>query len=327
MDEKLEDVNLDDIDEDAIENSRFTIDPTDPKQIELVDSIRSHGSLIEPIVLAIRTEVDGAGGSRRYALIAGRRRLQAHRTLGKKTVRAVIKPAMSRATALATNLAENVQRQDLRPCEVAAALLRLRESRLREGVVRPTRRSGRGGRVPPNGIADAELAERVGLSQPWVNTLLRIETKLCPELRPVWLSGRCSPTFLANLVAFPPDEQRARYDLYAGTSTAPQDDQDAAAIDRDIDKAFGPRKGTPAGRTLPIRRRAIEELAAEIPHLTTIAGFGTLTPRDKQLLGRLCDHVLSRGPRIFTVRPGPRTARSIVIEDDDDGSDLSEPSP
>ena len=83
---------------------------------ELVESIREHG-LLQPI------RVRPTPGSL-YQIIAGHRRFEAHRRLGAKTIQAVIAPESDEQTAV-QNLVENLQREDLRPIEVAQGVREL----------------------------------------------------------------------------------------------------------------------------------------------------------------------------------------------------------
>lgn len=83
---------------------------------ELVESIREHG-LLQPI--RVRPTTGGL-----YQIIAGHRRFEAHRRLGTKTIQAVIATESDEQTAV-QNLVENLQREDLRPIEVAQGVREL----------------------------------------------------------------------------------------------------------------------------------------------------------------------------------------------------------
>lgn len=89
---------------------RLSIAPDELR--ELSESIRLHG-LIQPIAV-VRTD---AG----YTLISGHRRLEAHKILGRDTVRANIIDADDDDLAVLA-LIENVQRSDLHPLEIALAI-------------------------------------------------------------------------------------------------------------------------------------------------------------------------------------------------------------
>ena len=83
---------------------------------ELVESIREHG-LLQPI--RVRPTSGGL-----YQIIAGHRRFAAHRRLGAKTIQAVVALESDEETAV-QNLVENLQREDLRPIELAQGVREL----------------------------------------------------------------------------------------------------------------------------------------------------------------------------------------------------------
>lgn len=84
---------------------------------ELADSIQATG-LLQPIT------VRAIPSSDRYELVAGERRLRAVRSLGWKTVPAIVRDYDDR-TMLTLALVENLQRQDLNPIEEAEGYARL----------------------------------------------------------------------------------------------------------------------------------------------------------------------------------------------------------
>ena len=84
--------------------------------VELVESIREHG-LLQPI--RVRPTAGGL-----YQIIAGHRRFEAHRRLRAKTIQAVVAQESDSETAV-QNLVENLQREDLRPIEVAQGVREL----------------------------------------------------------------------------------------------------------------------------------------------------------------------------------------------------------
>ena len=87
-----------------------------PDVSELVDSIREHG-LLQPI------RVRPLGGGR-FQIIAGRRRFEAHRKLGLKTISAIVVKE-SDESAAAQSIVENLQREDLTPLELARCVQEL----------------------------------------------------------------------------------------------------------------------------------------------------------------------------------------------------------
>ncbi|CCD38540.1 Chromosome (plasmid) partitioning protein ParB/ Stage 0 sporulation protein J [Candidatus Paraburkholderia kirkii UZHbot1] len=84
---------------------------------ELATSISSLG-LLQPV--SVRVIGD------RYQLIAGERRLRAHRVLGKPTIEAIVL-GVDEATSATLALAENIEREDLSDFEVGEGIRRVEE--------------------------------------------------------------------------------------------------------------------------------------------------------------------------------------------------------
>lgn len=82
---------------------------------ELAASIKEHG-IIQPLVLSATDSAE----TKKYALIAGERRLRAARLAGLETVPAILRETDSQ-NHLIVALIENVQRADLNPLETASA--------------------------------------------------------------------------------------------------------------------------------------------------------------------------------------------------------------
>jgi ParB family chromosome partitioning protein len=132
---------------------------------ELAQSIRANG-LIEPLVLVRRNSPEGD-----YMIVAGERRWRAGRIAGLLEVPAEIIEADDRKIAELA-LLENLQREDLNIIEEANAYQRLLDM----------------------GLKQEELAERMGIKQPW-----RIQERLnLLKLRPVYqdyvLKGILAPS-------------------------------------------------------------------------------------------------------------------------------------
>jgi ParB family transcriptional regulator, chromosome partitioning protein len=126
--------------------------PRQPRRIfdetaleELAASIAEVG-LLQPIVVV----EDPSGG---YVLLAGERRLRACRLAGRPTVAAVIRPEHGDERRLSDALVENIQREQLRPLEEAAAYQEL---------------------VDDFGLTHAQVAERVGKSRVTITNSLRL---------------------------------------------------------------------------------------------------------------------------------------------------------
>ena len=83
---------------------------------ELAESIRATG-VVQPVILR-------PGSNGRFQLVAGERRWQASRLVGKTTIPAVIRQ-ISNEQAMEITIIENLQREDLNPIEQARAFERL----------------------------------------------------------------------------------------------------------------------------------------------------------------------------------------------------------
>lgn len=124
---------------------------------ELADSVRAHG-ILEPIVVA-RTP---AG----YQIIAGERRWRASKLIGLAKVPVIIRETSPQGM-LEMAIVENVQRIDLNPLERAQAYKRLMEE---------------------FGLTNAEIAERVSKSPPYISNTIRLLT-LPDALKDALMSG------------------------------------------------------------------------------------------------------------------------------------------
>ena len=130
--------------------SHINANPTQPRRAfdpqaieELAQSIRVDG-VIQPIVL--RQQQD------RFQLVVGERRLRAARLAGLEEIPAIVKE-VSDERLLQVALVENIQREDLNPIEVAAALRTMAHEL---------------------DLSHEELAERTGKDRTTVTNLLRL---------------------------------------------------------------------------------------------------------------------------------------------------------
>jgi len=111
--EKIELVKLDQIDRPA----KIAREAIDPEKIrELAESIREVG-LLEPVLLR--------PSNGRFEMVAGDRRYLAHKLLGKKEIKAIIKKLDDRETVIIRGI-ENLQRVDLSPSEEGAFYVALK---------------------------------------------------------------------------------------------------------------------------------------------------------------------------------------------------------
>lgn len=114
MEDQIVFIPLEQIDR-PVKISREMIDPERVR--ELAESIRENG-LLQPVLLRPK---DG-----RYETIAGDRRYLAHKLLGLKTIKAIIKD-VSESEMFVIRGIENLQRENLSPSEEAMVYLLLRE--------------------------------------------------------------------------------------------------------------------------------------------------------------------------------------------------------
>ena len=124
------------------DNPRKAFD--DEALAELAESIKTHG-ILQPLVLT-------PGPDNAYLIVAGERRFRAAKLAGLTFVPAVIRE-FSHQEQLAVMLTENLQRADLDPIEEARGIRQL---------------------LGECDMTQAELAHRIGKSQPWVANRLRL---------------------------------------------------------------------------------------------------------------------------------------------------------
>ena len=111
---------------------------------ELAESIKAHG-ILQPLVLT-------PGPDNTYLIVAGERRFRAAKLAGLTFVPAVVRE-LSHKEQLEIMLCENLQRADLDPIEEARGIRQL---------------------LGECDMTQAELAQRIGKSQPWVANRLRL---------------------------------------------------------------------------------------------------------------------------------------------------------
>jgi ParB family chromosome partitioning protein len=100
---------------------RQTVDEDDLHELAL--SIKQQG-VLQPVLVRPLTGSEAGAGLVSHEIVAGERRWRAAKLAGLETVPVVIHE-MDDKSALAIALVENLQRKDLNPIEIAAALLRL----------------------------------------------------------------------------------------------------------------------------------------------------------------------------------------------------------
>lgn len=136
---------------------------------ELAESIKEHG-ILEPLVVA-KTP---AG----FQIIAGERRWRASKLVGLTKVPVTIRETSPQGM-LEMAIVENVQRQDLNPLERAQAYRRLMEE---------------------FGLANSEIAQRVGKSPSYISNTIRLLT-MPDALKDALMSGQTSEGHVRALAA------------------------------------------------------------------------------------------------------------------------------
>jgi len=139
----LQELKISEIHDDEAFNCRGKITPIDV--IDLAKDIKDHG-LHQPIVVSLYDDAKQASTGKKYRVLAGFRRLMAHRVNEMKTISAVIKPPMSELEALEVNLSENIQRANLTILQEAIAIKKLKEF----------------------GLSEYDTAKQLGMSRGWV---------------------------------------------------------------------------------------------------------------------------------------------------------------
>lgn len=135
----------------------LTVDPTNPRPdpgdiTELVESVRTDG-ILSPLI--VRPLDDGA----RYGVLCGSRRLAAAHAVGLTEIPCTIRHGLDDTTAAAVGLAENVHRRSLDPISEARAYQQM---------------------LHDTGCTQAELADRLGVSQPRIAQRLKLLTLPAP---------------------------------------------------------------------------------------------------------------------------------------------------
>jgi ParB family chromosome partitioning protein len=143
----------------------------------LAASIKAQG-LLQPILVRPKEGEEG-----RYQVIAGERRLRAARLAGLERVPVIVR-AVDDRNALTLTLLENLQREDLRPIELAQGLKEL---------------------VERFGLTQAELARGLGVSREQVSNTLRL-LKLPEKVRELLDDGLITPGHGRLLASLDPPE-------------------------------------------------------------------------------------------------------------------------
>ena len=228
---------------------------------ELAASIKAQG-LMQPLVVRPRP----AGG---YELIAGERRLRACGLAGLEAVPILIKEVTDQQ-ALALALIENIQREDLKPLEEAAALHRLREE---------------------FGLTQQETADAVGKSREAVANLLRL-LNLQPAVRRMLNDGVLEMGHARALLSLPSADQAAAARQVVTKKLTVR--QTEALVRRLLTEDATKRPAAPASDvdTLALERELAEKVSAPVSISHNAKGAGKVTIRFASL--DELDGILSR---------------------------------
>lgn len=148
-----------------------------PKALEeLARSIRVDG-LVQPIVV----RANGA----RFTLIVGERRLRAAKLAGLTEIPSIVRE-IDQGHILEVTLVENIQREDLNPIEIAAALQRM---------------------IDELQLSHEEVAARTGKDRSTITNLLRL-LRLPPDVRELIAEGRISGSHARAIAGLEDAEQQ-----------------------------------------------------------------------------------------------------------------------
>ena len=160
-----------------------TIDTESDDFKDLVASIGKWG-VHTPII--VRRKADDDGDESFYELIAGERRWLASKAAEKKTILAIVRPDVSDEDALALQITENIQRENLSPLVLAEKVLLLKES----------------------GKSTKELSELLGKSERRISDIL-CQLDLIKPLRTVYEAGRIAYAHVMYVARLAPAAQEA----------------------------------------------------------------------------------------------------------------------
>ncbi|MRI58567.1 MAG: chromosome partitioning protein ParB [Epsilonproteobacteria bacterium] len=151
---------------------------------ELAESIKTHG-LLQPIVVI--EDIDG------FMLIAGERRLRASKLAGLDRIKAIV-ASIDKSRYREYALIENIQREDLKPLDLAQSYKEL---------------------IEEYGITHEELASILKKSRASITNTLRL-LMLSDYAKEALNAGKITPGHAKVLVGLPEDEQRVVVDSIIG---------------------------------------------------------------------------------------------------------------
>jgi ParB family transcriptional regulator, chromosome partitioning protein len=216
---------------------------------ELATSLGEHG-LLQPVV--VRRVAEG------YELIAGHRRLEAWKTLGRPEIPAVVRDETQDQAYILT-LVENLQREDLTPKEEAAAL---------EVLVRE------------RGWTTRQVGEAIKRSHMYVSRRLRVFDD--PVLAPLVLRKELPVSTAEELLRLPDTDERMAF-----ARRAAQEGWERAQVRSALEERGS---GPTLERSVPNRQkrsRRLRGLARELVLLLDAGPIADLSPATRGELRRL----------------------------------------
>jgi ParB family chromosome partitioning protein len=232
--ERVQDIEIELIDPNPYQPRR----EFDPQELaELAASIKAQG-LLQPVTLRPSSTAQG-----RYQLIAGERRVRATRSLGGKTIKAIVRQVEDRQL-MELSLVENLLRTDLNEIEVAEALLSL---------------------MNQHAYTTTRLAEVLGKSRPAVSNTLRL-LELPQGVQELIRAGRLSAGHGRAVLSFPP-EQRDTIALEAaekGYSVREMERRGAEASQRSVQSRPRKKQSPEAGAAQRRLRQAEQQLTEHL---------------------------------------------------------------
>ncbi|MBV6867900.1 ParB/RepB/Spo0J family partition protein [Xanthomonas euvesicatoria] len=281
--------------------TRKRFDPV--KLQELADSIASKG-MIQPVPVRVSPQDPG-----RYVLIAGERRLRAHKILKRAKIEVIVRDVEAASSDFQT-LIENVQREDYEPYEVALGIQRA---------------------IDEHGASYATIGKELGKSKSWVSqhaVILRLPEQL---LAVVQAGGIRDYTTIASAAKLYEAHPTA---VMAALSTATRDNPYSRADLRQLEQSLKAPAPSPAPSPEaspsvqdPAMNRsddgATELAPSQVEPSASVAGDAaplssaapsSQAPADNGLPGK------SSSPR--PTQPQPKAAAKVIVANVDGGDEL-----
>ena len=236
----------------------------DPERLaELGESIRRHG-LLQPVVVIPHGD--------RWILVAGERRLRAHKLIGTERIRAIVADVdLDRLRMRELALIENIQRQDLNPVEQAQAYQELLEV---------------------HGITHEELAAIVHKSRSQITNTLRL-LALGEYAREKLVEQKITQGHAKILLGLDTKQQRVMVDTIIGRKLSVRE---AEELVKSTKKSSGKKNGASKSRSgFQIPEEARERIASVLPCVKKIGKDKVeLQIRDEAALRALLDFLTER---------------------------------